>query len=41
MQVPRLETLLIEYQGAEDSRYTREVTKKALVVKGDRYLCQA
>lgn len=29
--VPRLETLLIEYQGAEDSRYTREVTKKALV----------
>ncbi len=29
--VPRLETLLIDYQGAEDSKYTREITKKSLV----------
>lgn len=28
---PRLETLLIDYQGAEDNKYTREITKKALV----------
>ena len=28
---PRVETMLIDYQGAEDSKYTREITKKALV----------
>ena len=28
---PRVETLLIDYQGAEDSKYTREITKKSLV----------
>lgn len=29
--VPRLDTLLVDYQGAEDSEYTRMVTRKALV----------
>ena len=29
--VPRVETLLIDYLGAEDNEYTRAVTKKALV----------
>lgn len=29
--VPRVETLLVDYLGAEDSDYTRAVTKKALV----------
>lgn len=28
---PRLETLLVDYMGAEDSEYTRTVTRKALV----------
>lgn len=28
---PRLETLLIDYLGAEDNKYTREVSKKSLV----------
>ena len=28
---PRVETVLIDYQGAEDSKYTRAVTRKALV----------
>lgn len=30
-EVPRLETLLIDYLGAEDNAYTRAVTRKALV----------
>lgn len=30
-EVPRLETLLVDYLGAEDSPYTRAVTRKALV----------
>ena len=29
--VPRLDTLLIDYLGAEDSRYTRAVTRKTMV----------
>lgn len=29
--IPRLETLFIDYLGAEDNEYTREVTKKSLV----------
>lgn len=29
--VPRVETLLVDYLGAEDSEYTRAVTRKALV----------
>ena len=30
-EVPRLETLLIDYMGADDTEYTRAVTRKALV----------
>ena len=30
-EIPRLETLLVDYLGAEDSPYTRAVTRKALV----------
>ena len=30
-EVPRLETLLVDYLGAEDTPYTRAVTRKALV----------
>ena len=30
-EVPRLETILVDYLGAEDSPYTRAVTRKALV----------
>jgi putative DNA primase/helicase len=36
--VARLETLLIDYYGAEDSQYTREVTRKALVAAVNRVM---
>ena len=35
---PRIETLLIDYLGAEDSEYTREVTKRWLIAAVSRVL---
>ena len=37
--VPRVETLLIDYLGAEDTPYTRAVTRKALVAAVARIYC--
>lgn len=38
-RIPRLDTLLIDYLGAEDTPYTRAVTRKTLVAAVARILC--